>query len=409
MSMYSHIFYRDTFFDRHTLTPMTYTPKHAKVLYVCELEKLIKLTIDIPASLHSHIQEDAERIIESLYAHAHQCNIINPSHTYSLYFSCKSHFHETSLQECEAYFIDHHIFTNLPKHTKVCEIAIDAYFLAQHIKQGFVYIKESHILYYIDNAQILSTLYLANDEELTQKTQLFSNMFGKHTLQVLDSFPTQIFLESSAKDSQDKSSPFCAIFQNCKREYYTYTRALLHNKLGFIRNNFGLFGKAQTHIIRNLIITLAIMFGLVYPSALFAHTYNLTTHINTLQSQEYDFTSLEHSTTAQTNELNKLLAHNNQMYQQISFVLGSLNTKPLSVRMEETFALLAKHSAHTTNISFAKNTGRSVALMDIIAPTQAHITQLLKALNTDTSQAKISHITHKDNKAHSQILVVYHE
>ena len=75
--MYSHIFYRDTFFDQHTLTPMTYAPKHAKVLYVCELEKLIKLTIDIPASLHSHIQEDAEHIIESLYAHAYQCNIIN--------------------------------------------------------------------------------------------------------------------------------------------------------------------------------------------------------------------------------------------------------------------------------------------------------------------------------------------
>lgn len=409
MSVYSHIFYRDTFFDRHTLVPMAYAPKHARVLYVCELDKLTKLTIDISASLHSHIQEDAEHIVESLYTHAYQCGIINLSHTYSLYFACKPHFHETSLQECEAYFIDHHMLTNLPKHTKACEIAIDAYFLAQHVKQGFIYIKESRMFYYIDNAQILSTLHLTSDEELTQKTQLFSNMFGEHMLQVLDSFPTQIFLESNTKDPQNKSSPLRAIFQNCKHEYYTHIRALLHNKFGFIRNNFGLFVKAQTHIIRNLIITLAIMFGLVYPSALFAHTYNLTTRIDTLQSQEYDFTNLEHSTTAQTNELNKLLAHNTQMYQQISFVLDTLNTKPLSVRMEETFTFLAEHSAHTTNISFAKSAKLSVALMDIIAPTQAHITQLLKALNTDTSQAKISHITHKDNKAYSQILVVYHE
>ena len=408
MSAYSYILYRGTLFDRRTLAPLSHTPKRAKILYICELDKLPKLTLDVPVSLHSQTQEGAENIIESIYAKAYECGIAYPSHTYSLYFACKPHFYETSLQECEAYFIDHSLFAQLPKHLKVSDIALDAHLLALHIQQGFVYIRKSQILYYIDHAQVLSTL-VSTEDNLTQKVQLFTNMFGKHTLQILESMPTTTLLETTTVRSRTKHSRFYTLVQKCKDECYTYIRALFHNKLAFVRNAFGLFGKAQTHILRNLAIALSIGFGLIYPNVLLAHTRSLESQITTLQSQEYDFLSLEHSTAAQTNELNELLAQNNAMYQKISFILDSLNAPLLSESMQKTFALLSKHSTLTSSISFAKNTGSSVAVMDISAPTQSHITQLLKALNTDKSQAKISHITHQDERAYSQIFMVRYE
>lgn len=407
MSVYSHIFYRGVFFDKHSLVALPNPPKRGKILYVCELDKLIKLTCDMPISLHTKTQQATEEMIESIYTQAHKHGIIDSSHTYSLYFSCKPHFYDENLQECEAYFIDHDLFAQLPKHLKLCEIAVDAHFLASHIQQGFVYIRESQMLYYIDNSQVLSTL-IVEDSDLAKKTELFANMFGKHTFQILESMPTDTLLKSAMQCSTQTNSKKLFL-QACKDEYYTYARALLHNKLGFVRNSFGLFGKSQTHILRNIAIVLSITFGLVYPSALFAHTRTLKSQITALQSQEYDFLSLEQSTAAKTNELNELLAQNKDMYYKISFVLDSLNAPLLSAYMQETFALLLKHSVHTTNISFAKNTGFSVAVMDIFAPTQSHITQLLKALNTEKSQAKITHITHQDNKAHSQILMVRYE
>lgn len=408
MSAYSHIFYRDTFYDRRTLMALPTPPKRAKILYIYELEKLSKLTCDIPISLHSQTQEGTEEIIESLYAQAYERTIIDPSHTYSLYFACKPHFYDESLQECEAYFIDHDLFARMPKHIKVSEIAIDAYFLASQIQQGFAYIRESQMLYYIDHAQILSTLVVA-DDDLPQKARLFTNMFGKHELQILESMPTTAILESATRHTQTTHNRFYQFAQSCKNECYVYMRALLHNKLGFVRSGFGLFSKVQTHIIRNLSIALSVAFGLVYPSALFAHTRTLQSQITTLQSQEYDFVSLEHSTISQTKEIDELLAQNKDMHHKISFVLDSFNAPLLSTYMEETFALLAAHSTHTTNVSFAKNPGFNVAMMDIYAPTQSHITRLLKALNTPESQATISHITHKDGKAHSQILMVRYE
>ena len=407
MSAYSHIFYNGTLFDRRTFAPLP-TTKRAKILYVCELDKLPKLAFDISASLNPQIQEDTEKIIESIYAKANESGIIDSSHTYSLYFACKPHFYDESLQECEAYLIDHSIFAQLPKHLKVCEIALDAHLLALHIQEGFVYIKKSQILYYINHAQVLSTI-ASTESEITQKAQLFAKMFGEHTLQILESMPTTTLLESSAIRLQSKHSRFSTFIQKCKDEYYTCTRALLHNKLGFVRNAFGLFGKSQTHIFRNLAIALSVGFGLVYPSALFAHTHTLKSHIATLQSQEYDFLSLESSTTAQTNELNELLTQNKNMYQKISFVLDSLNAPLLGEAMEEAFSLLSQHATHTTRVSFAKAAGSSVAIMDIYAPTQSHITQLLKTLNTEKSQAKITHITHQDGKAHSQISMVRYE
>ena len=97
------------------------------------------------------------------------------------------------------------------------------------------------------------------------------------------------------------------------------------------------------------------------------------------------------------------------MYQKISFVLDSLNAPLLGEAMEEAFSLLSQHATHTTRVSFAKAAGSSVAIMDIYAPTQSHITQLLKTLNTEKSQAKITHITHQDGKAHSQISMVRYE
>lgn len=147
MSVYSHIFYRGVFFDKHSLVALPNPPKRGKILYVCELDKLIKLTCDMPISLHTKTQQATEEMIESIYTQAHKRGIIDSSHTYSLYFSCKPHFYDENLQECEAYFIDHDLFAQLPKHLKLCEIAVDAHFLASHIQQGFVYIRESQMLY----------------------------------------------------------------------------------------------------------------------------------------------------------------------------------------------------------------------------------------------------------------------